>query len=88
MNEKRIRRLVYDPANPPPDETDWAPVDRMTEEEINAAADPDAPSLCEKDLAEFGPVIDPKSVREATGLTQEEFARTFALGQSHFRFGR
>ena len=51
----------------------------MTEEEINAAADPDAPSLCEKDLAEFGPVIDPKSVREATGLTQEEFARTFAL---------
>jgi putative transcriptional regulator len=81
MNEKRMRQVVYDPANPPPDETDWARVDALTEDEINAAAaaDPDAPPLSEEDLAEFRSVIDPKAVRAATGLTQEEFARTFAL---------
>lgn len=81
MNEKRVRRPVYDPVNPPEDETDWARVDGMTDEEINAAAaaDPDAPPLSDEELAEFRPIINPKSVREATGLSQEEFARTFAI---------
>lgn len=81
MNEKRITRLVYDPANPPADETDWARVDRLTEDEINAAAaaDPDAPPLSESELAQFRRVVDPKAIREASGLTQEEFARTFAI---------
>lgn len=81
MNDKRTRRIVYDPSNPPQDQTNWARVDEMTEEEINAAAvaDPDAPPLSDEELAEFRPVVDPKSVREATGLTQEEFARTFAI---------
>lgn len=81
MNEKRIGRVVYDRANPLSDETDWARVDALTEDEINAAAatDPEAPPLFEEDLAKFRSVVDPKAVREATGLTQEEFARTFAL---------
>jgi putative transcriptional regulator len=81
MNDKRTRRFVYDPANPPQDETNWTRVDGMTDEEINAAAaaDPDAPPLSEEELAEFRRTLDPKSVREATGLTQEEFARTFAI---------
>ena len=35
--------------------------------------------LTEEELAELRPVIDAKTVREATGLTQEEFARIFAL---------
>ena len=81
MSDKRTRRFVYDPTNPPQDETNWARVDGMTDEEINAAAaaDPDAPPLSEEELAEFRRTLDPKSVREATGLTQEEFARTFAI---------
>ena len=81
MNEKRMKRFVYDPAHPPRDDTDWARIDAMTEDEIDAAAlnDPDAPPLTEQELAELRPVIEAKSVREATGLTQEEFARTFAL---------
>jgi len=81
MNEKRMKRFEYDPSHPPRDDTDWARVDAMTEDEINAAAraDLDAPPLTEEELAELRPVVEAKTVREATGLTQEEFARTFAL---------
>ncbi|MGF1641623.1 MAG: helix-turn-helix domain-containing protein [Rhodospirillales bacterium] len=81
MNEKRMKRFAYDPAHPPRDDTDWARIDAMTEQEIDAAArtDPDAPPLTAEERAELRPVIDAKTVREATGLTQEEFARTFAL---------
>jgi putative transcriptional regulator len=70
---------------------DWAALKALTDEEIAAqvAADPDAApildwSLDDPDVRLMEPV-DVKAIREQTGMSQEEFARTFSLNVASLR---
>jgi putative transcriptional regulator len=78
--DKAVVRVTLDPTNPPPP-SDWTEVDKLTEDQIHAAAmsDPDAqPATCEQ-LARARRVVRVKLIREKYGLSQEEFARRFGL---------
>ena len=63
------------------DRTDWARLEAMTEEEIeaNALADPDNPPSTPEELARMRPVPQPRRIRERLGLTQEQFAERFEI---------
>jgi putative transcriptional regulator len=64
-----------------PTKTDWARLEAMTEEEIeaNALADPDNPRMTPEELARMRPVPHPKRIRERLKLTQEEFSDRFEI---------
>ena len=64
-----------------PTKTDWARLEAMTEEEIeaNALADPDNPPLTDEELARMRPVPNPRRIRERLKLTQEQFAARFEV---------
>jgi putative transcriptional regulator len=59
---------------------DWSAADALTEEQIHAAAlsDPDAQPLSDAQLARMKRP-NPKVVRQALGLSQEEFAARFRI---------
>jgi len=61
--------------------TDWARLEAMTEEEIeaNALSDPDNPPLTDEELARMRPVPNPRRIRERLKLTQEQFAMRFEV---------
>jgi putative transcriptional regulator len=61
--------------------TDWARLEAMTEEEIeaNALSDPDNPPLTIEELNRMRPVPQPRRIRERLGLTQEQFAERFEI---------
>jgi putative transcriptional regulator len=61
--------------------TDWARLEAMTEEEIeaNALSDPDNPPLTPEELARMRRVPDPRRIRERLKLTQEQFATQFEV---------
>jgi putative transcriptional regulator len=61
--------------------TDWARLEAMTEEEIeaNALADPDNPPITPEELARMRRVPNPKRIRENLQLTQEAFAERFEI---------
>jgi putative transcriptional regulator len=65
----------------PPDKTDWARIDAMTDEEVVAAAlsDPDAQPLTPEQLAKMRRVSRVKVLRQRLGMTQAEFAEAFHL---------
>ena len=65
----------------PPDDTDWAGLGKMTEEEINAAAltDPDNPPRTPEREKHLKRVPRVKVMRRALKLTQEEFAARFRI---------
>jgi putative transcriptional regulator len=54
--------------------TDWGKVDAMTDEEIarQIASNPDA-------APDMAPEVDVRAIRRATGMTQAEFAGTYAF---------
>src|SRR5580698_7161663 len=54
--------------------TDWDRIDAMTDADIRRqiAANPDA-------APDMAPEIDVRAVRHATGMTQAEFAKTYAF---------
>jgi putative transcriptional regulator len=62
-------------------ESDWARVDAMTEEEIeaNALSDPDNPPLTEEDFRKMDRIPNVRLIRDKLGLTQLEFAETFGI---------
>jgi putative transcriptional regulator len=64
-----------------PTKTDWARLEAMTEEEIeaNALADPDNPPLTDEELARMRRVPNPRRIRERLKLTQEQFATRFEV---------
>ena len=64
-----------------PTKTDWARLEAMTEEEIeaNALADPDNPPLTDEELARMRPVPNPRRIRERLKLTQDQFAARFEV---------
>jgi putative transcriptional regulator len=72
---------------PFPDETDWAALDAMTDEEVHAAAlaDPDAQPLTEEQLARMKPFSPAKRVRMKLRLTQEQFAKRYGIPLSTLR---
>jgi putative transcriptional regulator len=59
--------------------TDWARLEAMTEEEIEASAltDPDNPPLTTAELDRLYPVPNPQQIRRRLHLTQEQFAARF-----------
>jgi putative transcriptional regulator len=61
--------------------SDWARVDAMTEEEIeaNAASDPDNLPLTAAELERLKPVPNPRTIRRHLRLTQEQFSQQFQL---------
>ena len=61
--------------------TNWARLEAMTEEEIeaNALADPDNPPMTAEELARMRLYPHPKRIREALKLTQEQFAERFEI---------
>ncbi len=61
--------------------TDWARLDAMTEEEIeaNALSDPDNPPLTDEELSRMRRVPNSKEIRTHLNLTQEQFAERFHL---------
>jgi putative transcriptional regulator len=65
----------------PPDESDWAALRQMTEEEIDAAAltDPDNPPRTPEREKHLKRVPQVKVMRRALRLTQEEFAQRFHI---------
>jgi putative transcriptional regulator len=72
-------RPVCDPK--PVDRTDWERVDRMTDEEIEAAAlsDPDAQPMTDEELAGMFRPHDLRELRNRLGLSQAEFAERFRI---------
>jgi putative transcriptional regulator len=63
------------------DTTDYARLDAMTEEEIeaNALSDPDNPPLTDEELEHFHRVPNPKEIRQKLQMTQEQFAAEFRI---------
>jgi putative transcriptional regulator len=61
--------------------TDWARLDAMSDEAVEAAAlaDPDAQPLTPERLAKMRRVPRAKTVRRALGLNQEEFALRYHI---------
>ena len=61
--------------------TDWARLDAMTEEEIeaNALSDPDNPPISDEELKRFRRVPNPQRIRVDLNLTQEEFSEQFQI---------
>ena len=64
-----------------PTKTDWARLEAMTEEEIeaNALSDPDNPPMTPEELARMRHVPQPRRIRERLGLTQEQFSERFEI---------
>ena len=80
MKERLIRyRPGIDPE--PEDRTDWERVDRMTEEEIDAAAlaDPDAQPLTDEELTRMFQPHRLRQLRQRLGLSQAAFADRFHI---------
>jgi len=71
----------------PEDQTDWARLMAMSEEEAhqNALADPDNPPLTDEQLARMRRVPNPQEIRQRLGLTQREFARQFEIALGTLR---
>lgn len=61
--------------------TDWARLEAMTEEEIeaNALADPDNPPITPEELARMRVFPHPRRIREKLQLTQEQFSERFEI---------
>ena len=68
-------------------QTDWARLEAMTDEEAlqNALDDPDSQPLTLEQLSRLRRVPNPKAIRLAMGLTQEAFARRFEIALGTLR---
>jgi len=82
MSKNNTSKVVrYSRDNLPPDRTDWARINAMTDEEVTAAAlsDPDAQPLTPEQLARMRRVSRVKVLRQRLGMTQVQFAEAFHL---------
>ncbi len=79
MSDDAITRYKPDPSKP--HKTDWTAVDKLTDDEIHAAAlaDPDAQPATPEQLARARRVVDVRMIRDKFGLDQAQFARRFGL---------
>lgn len=76
-----VEMLPDGSTRPIKDRTDWAHLDAMTEEEIeaNALSDPDNPPLTDEELSGMKRIPNPREIRTRLNLTQEQFAERFHL---------
>lgn len=76
-----VEMLADGSTRPMKDETNWARLDAMTEEEIeaNALSDPDNPPMTDEELKRFRRVANPKTIRQRLHMTQEQFAEQFQI---------
>lgn len=76
-----VQVMPDESTQPIADRTDWARLEAMTEEEIeaNALSDPDNPPLADEELARMRRLPDPERIRRQLGLTQTEFAEQFEI---------
>jgi len=82
MSKTGITRVARKAGDPPlRGATDWDRLDRMTDEEVVAAAhsDPDAPPATAEELAQFRRVSPVKALRERLDMTQQEFADAYRI---------
>jgi len=82
LSDGSVVRVLPDGSTVPlEDKTDWARLDAMTDEEVEAAAlaDPGAQPMTEADFARMKRVPRAKTLRRALGLTQEEFATRYHI---------
>lgn len=82
MSKKNTSKVVrFSREKLPPDKTDWARVNAMTDEEVMRAArsDPDAQPLTREQLERMRRVSRVKVIRQRLGMTQAEFAEAFHL---------
>jgi putative transcriptional regulator len=82
MRKNDTSKVVrYPRDNLPPDQTDWARVEAMTDDEVIAAAlsDPDAQPLTDEQLARMRRVSRVKVLRQRLDMTQAQFAEAFHL---------
>jgi putative transcriptional regulator len=80
VSDKFIRyRPGIDPK--PQGRTDWARVDKLTDEEIEAAAlsDPDAQPMTDEELARMFRPYALRELRERLGLSQAAFASRYHI---------
>src|ERR1700731_968758 len=80
MSKKHISKVVrFFREKLPPDKTDWARINALTDAEVVAAArsDPDAPPLTGKQLARMRRVPHVKLLRQRLDMTQVAFAEAF-----------
>lgn len=79
---KKAKTVMYklDPTNPPPP-SGCSVFDKLTEEEVHAAAlsDPDAQPWTEEQFTRAKRRVDVRLIRERFGLSQAEFVRPFCL---------
>jgi len=82
MKKTVITRLTVKPGSRPPEgDTDWASLDRMTDDEVVAAAlaDPDAQPLTADELKSMRRVSRVKALRQRLSMTQVEFADAYSI---------
>lgn len=81
VDGKFVQVLPDGSTQPLVDETDWARVNSMTDEEVHAAAlsDPDAQPLTDERLKTMRRVPRARTLRWALSLTQEEFAERYRI---------
>ncbi len=79
MSDDATTKYKPDPGKPY--KTDWTEADKLTDDEIHAAAlaDPDAQPSTSEQLERARRIVDVRLIREKLGLTQEQFARRFGL---------
>ena len=79
MSDATITRYKPDPAKP--HKTDWSEADKLTADQIHAAAlsDPDALPTTPEQLARARRIVDVRLIREHFGLSQEQFSNRFGL---------
>jgi putative transcriptional regulator len=77
----KITRVSFADLENLPDETDWARIDAMTDEEAeaNALSDPDNQPMTEEQLRSMRRIPFAKHLRFKFGLTQEEFAARYHI---------
>ena len=82
MRKNDTSKVVrYPRDNLPPDQTDWARVEAMTDDEVMAVAlsDPDAQPPTDEQLARMRRVSRVKVLRQRLDMTQAQFAKAFHL---------
>ena len=82
MKKTGLVSVEHNPGDPPiQTNMDWAAVDALTDEQIEAAVrdDPDAAPIGFYDMPGFIHIPNVKKLRDRLGLTQEAFAATYRI---------
>ena len=82
MKKTGLISVEHNPGDPPvKTDTDWAAVQALTDEQIEAAVrdDPDAAPIGFFELPGFTHIPNVKKLRERLGLTQEAFAAAYRI---------